>query len=180
MAQPVGSLHYWVNGLAFSRDGRMLAGACDNEVGLWSLTNRPPTQLARWKAEIPLAFGVTFSADGRHLIVGGALDSLHCWDISNSEMPREFPCFKGSCAPAVVSPDGKWLVASAPDDPSVRLWNLETGQPSPALGERGIDYVCFAFSLDSRVLASGLRSGEIILWDTAGQREPVTLRLRPA
>ncbi len=171
----VGSLHHWVNGLAFSRDGRMLAGACQNEVALWSLTNRPPTQVVQWAAEIPLAIGVTFSADGKHLIVGGLLDSLHCWDISNPEMPLKFDCFKGSCAPSAVSPDGKWLVASAPDDPSVRLWNLETGQPSPALGARGIDYLCFAFSPDSRVLASGLRSGEIILWDTSGEREPVTL-----
>ena len=171
----MGSLSGWVNGLAFSRDGRMLAGGCSEEVGLWSLTNRPPRQTAHWPAKIPLAFGVAFSADDKHLIVGGFLDSLHCWDISNPEIPLKFPCFKGSSAPAVVSPDGKWLAASAPDDPSVRLWNLETGQPSPALGARGVDYICFTFSPDSRVLAAGLRSGEIILWDTAGQREPVTL-----
>ena len=112
----------------------MLAGACANEVVLWSLTNRAPTQLARWQPEIPLASGVTFSGDGKRLIVGGLLDSLHCWDIANPETPSPLPCFKGSSAPAVVSPDGKWLVASAPDDPSVRLWNLETGNRRQPLG----------------------------------------------
>ncbi len=171
----VGSLGGWVNGLAFSRDGSRLAGACSGEAGLWSLTDGAPVQLAWWRTGIPLALGVTFSADGRQLILGGLADSLHCWDISDPGAPREYPCFKGNSAPAVLSPDGKWLAASAPDDPSVRLWNLGTGQALPALDARGIDQICFAFSPDSRVLASGLRSGEIILRDVAGELEPVTL-----
>jgi WD40 repeat protein len=111
-------------------------------------------------AEIPLACGVTFD-DGKHLIVGGAL-ILFTAGTSQPRKASRIPLFQGSCAPA-VSPRRKWLVASAPDDPSVRLWNIETATVAAA-GARGIDYICFAFSPDGRVLASGLRNGEIILW----------------
>ena len=73
-------------------------------------------------------FPSLFRPDGKYL----ASSSPRCIQSAYGEVltGREIRVFKGHTAPistAVFSADGKWI-ASASDDQTVRLWNVETGE----------------------------------------------------
>jgi len=66
------------------------------------------------------------------------------------------------------SPDGS-LVASASDDATVRLWDVETGEEVQSL--EGSDWLySVAFSPDGTLVAAGGTSGLLLVWDvTTGE-----------
>ncbi|KAK3823310.1 MAG: WD40-repeat-containing domain protein, partial [Benniella sp.] len=74
----------------------------------------------------------------------------------------------------VYSPNGR-LIASASDDPSVRLWDLETGPLKHNFtghGDTGFSVVCFSkgdqiVNQAGDVLAPGSRGRTVRLWDGA-------------
>jgi WD40 repeat protein len=69
----------------------------------------------------------------------------------------------------VFCPDGKTL-ASASDDHSVVLWDVESGEPKTILGHS--DYLLsVAVSPDGTTLASGSRDKTVTLWRAATEEE---------
>lgn len=163
-------------GLAFSRDGLVLAAvSITGEISLWSLTNSPPTLLNRWEAEARLTCFLELSPDGKNLAIAGLGERVRLWDISEPKTPRELPAFDGTAFPAAISPDGNWLVAAGSGAHVLRRWALSSRQEQPRWPERKAEFISLAFSPGGLVLASGHSDGGIVLWDMAGQRDPVTL-----
>lgn len=74
-----------------------------------------------------------------------------------------------------LSVDGRWLLASASDDASLRLWDPGTVSPvgAPLLGHRGrVASICSVPGEDDRsYLASGGVDGTIRLWDPSSGRQ---------
>ncbi|MEB3231699.1 MAG: TIR domain-containing protein [Leptolyngbyaceae bacterium] len=71
------------------------------------------------------------------------------------------------------SPNGKAL-ASASDDPTINLWNMETAEVLPLKGhQESVNSI--SFSPDSTVLASASSDQTIKLWDVATGKERQTL-----
>ncbi len=63
------------------------------------------------------------------------------------------------------SPDGKKL-ASASNDKTIQLWNLETGKPTKTLNKHKESVNSVAFSPDGKQLISGSVDDTVRLWDT--------------
>jgi WD40 repeat protein/tRNA A-37 threonylcarbamoyl transferase component Bud32 len=70
----------------------------------------------------------------------------------------------GSILDVAFTPDGRFL-ASASEDFTVRIWNVQAGIPVASLEEHEGIVRCVAFSPDGSILASGSDDMTVRLWD---------------
>jgi WD40 repeat protein len=159
-----------VRSLCFSSDSRLLAWLeqvpgpiC---VHLWDLVNArgrpfPEAQPVQRNARA-LAF-----RDGKHLVFTGPRGLPEAWNVESTQQTFSFAGgqFEKSGLSSrnmALSGDGVWLAQSglAP-----RVWDLESNKLLLLLPEvRAIPW-CFAWSPHKELLAVGLPSGEIAIWN---------------
>ena len=160
-----------VKGVAFSPDGRLLAGAySDGTIWLWNRATGQAHALTLPASSPISANSVAFSPDGR-LLAGAYSDgSIRLWNPATGQahaltLPASSPISANSVA---FSPDGR-LLAGAYSDGSIRLWNPATGQvprsflqtgPGAIKGADGV-----AFSPDGRLLAGAYSDGTVWQWN---------------
>ncbi|MEU0072449.1 WD40 repeat domain-containing protein [Streptomyces sp. NPDC006332] len=194
--------------LAFSANGRTLAGACDNgSVVLWSLADRKHPQRTAVLRVGGLSgdpSGVAFSPDGELLAAAGwggdkgspaSHRSVVLWDLSGDEPRRvavERDVYDNSAV--LFSPDGRTLVSSTgrvefKEEPVDRnsvthtsgatLWDVS--RPDRPRRLTRLDRVDeeMAFSRDGRILAT-TNYTEVTLWDITSPAQPKTRTSWPA
>jgi serine/threonine protein kinase/WD40 repeat protein len=190
--------HHHVTHLAFSPDGRLLAGtgyitrgqrtakdAGDFFIKIWDMTTRKELRTIPTSERAAL----TFSPDGKrifsvhgfsHAKYGGHAGELKVWDVpTGQELPTPSSLIDRSFSAAAVSPDGL-RVASLCDqkEPScdsreIKLWEFESGLEVLSLkGAEGSPL----FSPDGRCLAAAGSGGVIRLWDARTGSEMCVIR----
>ena len=165
-----------VQGVAFSPDGRYLAGCTayrgsnpyEGEVIVWDLM----TQERRWSRKVPDAecLCVTYSGDGRSLAVGcGGYNSGdgRPWmalilDAENGETRLTLPSAAGSVHAVAFSPDGGRLALGEPEQ--VELFELEQGQLARRFGGHTSYVYAVAFSPDGQYMATGEYAPPTRVW----------------
>lgn len=116
-----------VEHLAYSPDGKKLAGSTDKGITFWDTK----TGKEAFNLEVKLNAGIqslVFSSDGKLLIVGleGAVhfpSYVQIWDVENQREIGHFVCHSEPLSQLALSPDGKML-ATASHDATVKLWDL--------------------------------------------------------
>ncbi len=178
-----------VNGVAYSRDGRVLATTNpDGKVRLWNASTH--TQIGA-PIIVPsdgnggiVVDGVAFSPDGKILATADRDGTARLWDVSTRAQvgaPITIPGGNtyGGLFSVAFSPDGETL-ATGDGDGTVRLWDIATraqiGAPITIPGGNSINGV--AFSPDGKILATADGDKTARLWDVATRTQigaPITL-----
>jgi WD40 repeat protein len=178
-----------VERLAFSPDGRKLAGWCGQEYLCWDLATGK--ELTRWQTPGRQTSAVAFSADGRILARTGQDDGLRplveeisLWNAASGKRLRSFgqsPDAFRNRTTLTLSPDGKTLASAVSDSPrgrgdnahtEITLWEAATGRERCRLKQQWEGSVSsVAFSPDGSLIATAdradwvVRSESISLWD---------------
>src|SRR5262249_29906451 len=118
---------------------------------------------------------LTYSPDGRHIILETTEPGARLWDADTGKEVRRFP----TGADFLFTPDGKALFAvdscerrSEEDRQArIRCWDTANGQELATFRQHEQGLGGFAFSPDGKTLVSKSGDGMTALWDVAARRE---------
>jgi len=171
----------WVELLAWSPDGRILAAAAGRSIQLW----RGEESLGVWYDAARSVLALAWAPDSRRLATA-ANKGLHLWQVGG-QAPVQLMAFPGAPVALAWRPDGKSL-ATGTQDGFLQVWRQAgpgagraRGRSSPSqLTMRG--YPAKVSCLDwhpsrSRIATAG--GPDVVLWDipAAGEGRPTPLRL---
>ena len=158
---PVGD----VSGLAFSREGNLVAAVGSRNAVLWNVRTKKIVRIVSVGGHG--AAGVAFSPDGHTLAIGRAdgIDALY--DLRTGRETARLSG-AGSTTDVDFSPDGK-LLASASLTGTATLWNVARRSRVADL-PGAVAAFAVRFSPNGKLVAVGDSSGAVVLWDVSSGR----------
>ena len=148
--------------IAFSADGRTLAGAGNGIIELWDVDTGESLYTLEGHADA--IYSLAFSADGRTLASGSGDSTIRLWDVATGKTLNTLTGHTSGVYRVSFSADGRTL-ASGSRDSTIRLWDVATGETRNTLTGHKDAVLSLAFSPDGSTLAS---SGDTLrLWDVA-------------
>jgi WD40 repeat protein len=155
----------WVESLALSPDGRVLAsGGFDGDIYLWDL--RQPQFLQKLQSESPI-LAIAFSPDGCQLYCGCWDGSIRVWNLRslNKSSARKFEDGSGWISSLVISNDGT-RIYSGNEHGTITEWNVNKGKKinSWQCHKSAILRLAF-YNQNEEILVSGSYDRTIAFWD---------------
>ena len=163
----------WINSIAYSPDGEMIAVGTNFGVGV-ELRDAETLELTaslapRYPGDV---WSVAFSPDGETLALGTD-HTIELWDVASGVFvrtlkdPGEFSlgAHNGRVQSLTFSPDGDTLASGGHN--TIKLWDAASGALIRTLTGHEHSVYSAPFSPNGEMLASGSRDGTIRLWDVA-------------
>jgi eukaryotic-like serine/threonine-protein kinase len=170
---------FWVTGVAFSPDGKLVASASSllsgtlGEVKVWDRTTGK--EVHHFLDHAGPAVSVAFSPDGKRLASAGWDRTVKVRDLVGGKEPHTLRGHAEHVSDVAFSPDGK-LLASASGDRTIMIWDATTFAKRLTLHGHTRGLNCVVFSSDSRRLASASYDGTVRVWDARTGQEVHVLR----
>jgi WD40 repeat protein len=165
----IGTLHDYertTNGLAFTRDGAILASGHESYiqprfVALWDTVT--------WKLREKFTGhrfspdGLAFTPDGRFLVAASG-PTLCVWDVARRELVVQQKVSQQHLKDIALTPDGR-LLGCALNDGSIHFWHTSDWSEAASYDWKVGALVCLAFAPDGMRCAAGSASGDIVVFD---------------
>jgi WD40 repeat protein len=184
--------------VAFSPDGKTVAGGGDGKVFLWNQQGDvtvtiateavapapapadPKDDLLGQKPPAPpsaknLVRLLMFSPDGR-ILATSSDSTVKLWNAETGALLRILAGHQGAVTTMVFTPDSR-AIATGSLDKNIKLWSAVSGDLLGTLSQHVYPVRAIAFSSDLRTLFSvgahgrGRKNGELKTWDVAGKGE---------
>jgi WD40 repeat protein len=171
--QPVAAVEANPVNVAFSPDGKVIAGARGvGSVMIWDAETGKRLRVLDQKAGGWVGC-LAFSPDGRRLAVGAGrvpvLDRrLRVWNSDTGQEVFSRQAHKFNVSAVAFSADGRW-VATGSLDHTAKLWDAMTGQEKCTLEGHTGGVVGVAFHPDSGRLATAADDGTVKVWGVDGK-----------
>jgi WD40 repeat protein len=112
-----------------------------------------------------IATNVAFDAAGNKLITAGLDGRIVIWDAKNLAIEPQiieanYPIYR-----MLLSPNGRWLVASSESTPALRLWDLDNATAVDLDAGGGVNEI--KMSADGQLLATVSQDGATRVWNIA-------------
>jgi RNA polymerase sigma factor (sigma-70 family) len=169
----------WVQAIACSPDGKLLATADGDVIRCWDMaTGKEARPYRGHKNNVHC---LAYSADGKFLASGSSDKTIRLWDVTTGKELRRFEGHQEkkqevSATPVshvFFTPDGKRLVSTGADD-TIRLWDVATGKELRRFEGHREHVWTIALAADGKTLAAFSKKpsgrnqpGEVRLWDVA-------------
>jgi WD40 repeat protein len=151
-------------GVAFSPDGKLLAGSYREQIHVWDVT-RGNTKVVIPKAHLPIVTSLVFS-DDKNLISGGH-STVCTWDVATGKQVRELKAGNGHGGSLALSGGGKILSAAYWN--KIRVWNNHTGESMRVIADYRNAFGPHAHNLaitrDGATLAAAAEDHVVRVWD---------------
>jgi WD40 repeat protein/serine/threonine protein kinase len=162
--------------LAFSPDGKRLAGPDDKTVKIWEA--QTGQELLALKGHRKAVSSVAYSPDGKRLASASEDQTVKVWDAQTGQELLSFKGHTRDVSSVAFSPDGKRLASAEGNGPNrpgeVKVWDAQTGQELLTIkGYAHGDSV--TFSPDGKRLASCGWNGTVKVWDAQTDQKQRTL-----
>jgi RNA polymerase sigma factor (sigma-70 family) len=159
-----------VRAVAFSPDGKRVAGACDNGLVLVRDAETGKAILALGRVQNGTLTSVAFSPDGKVLAAGGRDLVVRLWDVATGKELRVLPEHQGVVTAVAFSPDGRFLLTAC-GDCAVQLWDVASGKEIRQWVAATKGVRAATFSPDGKRIATGGNAGPVALWDVETGKE---------
>ncbi len=155
----------FVNSMAFSSDGKLLATASDDAtVIIWDTSSgREVRRLTKHRLEV---LCVVFTPNDQELAAGDLDGWVYLWDVATGKVIRRIRATSGTVDDLAVSPDGKYTAMVDGITDTVRVWETRSGKLIHESADPGAcDRVWF--SQDGRHMVRVGKEGLLKVLDTS-------------
>jgi WD40 repeat protein len=151
--------------------GQLLTCALDGSIGILSADGTPLGSIP--SGTLPLG-ALALDEPGERVLAAGDDTVVKYWSLADRRLLRTLEGHTSNVYDVDIAPGGK-LAATAGNDRSVRIWDLETGKTLKLL-EHGGPAISVQFSPDGRRLATVSADRTLRVWDvTPDERSPADL-----
>jgi len=160
--------HVWINSIAFSPDGRLVAaGDSRGNIHLWNMnTGQKAREPLHATGNHRYLFEMAFSPSGLRIASSGDDDDNvgRVWDITKGEPIFSLVGHTARIVSIAYLPSGKFVVTGS-EDCSVRLWDAENGGQVAVLYENAAVVLSIACMSSNQSIITGSDDSTIRVWD---------------
>lgn len=148
--------------LSWSLDGTRLVGS--SRYGAIEVWNTATSQLIASTTGYA-AYQVVWSPDGAYVAGGKTTDTVDIWDANTLKLTASLTSHQGDVRAIAWNSDGS-TIASGADDQTICVWQVKSRQCVLKIEPHSL-VASVDFSPDGRLLAAGLFTGELRIWNVS-------------